>query len=236
MRAPRVTLPLIAGVLCFPRGSTAQELVSFATPDSGVVYAHLQGTGGHLVIFAHGGQFTKESWGDQARWLAARGYRTLAIDMRGRGESRGGVGNETNEELWHLDVIGAVRFAQGLGVDRISIVGASWGGWASARAAAELEVGAIDRLVLLAHSPVDEPERIQGTKLFITTRDDFMGAGTLRLPGIRDQFERAAEPKKLVILEGSAHAQHIFATKQGPGLWAEIVRFLGVTDRAGLDP
>ena len=49
---------------------------------------------------------------------------------------------------------------------------------------------------------------------------------SLRLPEIRDQYERAPEPKQLVILEGSAHAQHIFNTDQGERLMREILRFL----------
>ena len=45
-------------------------------------------------------------------------------------------------------------------------------------------------------------------------------------PEIRDQYERAPDPKQLVILEGSAHAQHIFETDQGERLMREILRFL----------
>ncbi|MGH9939648.1 MAG: hypothetical protein ACREAM_25690, partial [Blastocatellia bacterium] len=83
----------------------------------------------------------------------------------------------------------------------------------------------IDRLVLLAHSPIDKPGQIKGRKLFILTRDDANDAG-LRLPRIREQYEKATDPKELVILEGSAHAQFIFATDQGERLMAEILRFL----------
>ena len=67
---------------------------------------------------------------------------------------------------------------------------------------------------------------MQGRKLFITTREDFRGEGTLRLPEIRDQHDRAPGPKQLVILEGSAHAQYIFDTDQGEPLMQEILRFL----------
>ena len=38
--------------------------------------------------------------------------------------------------------------------------------------------------------------------------------------------EKASEPKELVILEGSAHAQFIFTTDQGERLMREILRFL----------
>lgn len=208
-------------------GATA---VSFPTEDGGTVSATLRGSGDHAVVLAHGGQFTKESWEPQARVLADSGFTTLAIDFRGRGASRGGPGRETDLESADLDVLAAVRFLEERGARRISIVGASFGGWAAARASTKLPPGSIDRLILLAHSPIEEPERMQGRKLFITTRDDARGEGVPRLPSIRAQYERAPEPKELVILDGAAHAQHVFGTEQGARLLTEMIRFLGAEE------
>jgi len=229
----RVLVPLVSVAYAFlvvpalvAQDYGAEVVVSFPTEDDGTVSATLRGSGGHAVILAHGGQFTKESWAPQARVLADSGFTTLAIDFRGRGSSRGGPGREADLDFAHLDVIAAVRFLEARGADRISIVGASFGGWAAARASTKLPPGRIDRLILLAHSPIDEPERMQGRKLFITTRDDARGDGLPRLPSIRDQYERAPKPKALVILDGAAHAQHAFATEQGSRLLAEILRFL----------
>ncbi len=47
-----------------------------------------------------------------------------------------------------------------------------------------------------------------------------------RLPKIRAQYDKAPEPKELVIPEGWAHAQFIFQTDQGERLMREILRFL----------
>lgn len=94
------------------------------------------------------------------------------------------------------------------------------GGGAAARAAVEAKPGEIDRLVLLAHAPIEGPERMKGRKLFITSGGDPI-AGK-----VRDQFEGATEPKKLVILDGSAHAQNIFSTDQGERLMSAIQQFL----------
>lgn len=206
-------------------GCTGQKLVSFPTPDGGTVYADVYGDGDQAVILAHGGRFTKESWARQAPRIADAGFRVMAIDFRGRGRSVGGT-QPGAEEAVHLDVLAAVRYARATGASTVSVVGASFGGGAVAQASVEAAPDDIDRMVLLAHSSIDEPEKMQGRKLFITTREDFRGEDILRLPDIQDQFDRAPEPKSLIILEGNAHAQFIFDTDQGERLLAEIIRFL----------
>jgi esterase/lipase len=109
----------------------------------------------------------------------------------------------------YLDVLAAVSYLRQTGAKTVSVVGGSFGGGAAAQASVVSAAGEIDRLVLLAPSAIDEPERMKGRKLFI-----------------REQYERTPEPKELVILEGSAHAQFIFETDQGERLMREILRFL----------
>ena len=205
--------------------SESPEQVSFPTQDGGLIYANLYGKGDRGVVLAHGGRFTKESWEKQAQVLVKAGFRVLAIDFRGRGQSRGAPETNPNVDGSRFDVLAAVRYLRQNGAKTVSVVGASFGGWAAADAAIEAKPGEIDRLVLLAHSPIDKPEQIKGRKLFIVCRDDANDAG-LRLPRIREQYEKAPDPKELVILEGSAHAQFIFATDQGERLLTEILRFL----------
>jgi hypothetical protein len=62
--------------------------------------------------------------------------------------------------------------------------------------------------------------------MFIVAGEDRDGTGRLRLESIRDQFERAPNPKELVVLPGAAHAQFLFLTPQGERLYAEVLRFL----------
>ena len=200
-----------------------QEHVSFPTEDRGIVHADVYGNGDRGLVLAHGGRFTKESWAAQAPVFAEAGFRVVAIDFRGRGESRGGP--DSSDDDVHFDVLAAVRYLHETGAPTVAVVGASFGGWATARAAVAAP-NEIERMVLLASSPIDEPERLAGRKLFITSRDDFSGGGLLRLPAIRDQYERAPDPKELVILDGSAHAQFLFESDQGERLMREILRFL----------
>jgi pimeloyl-ACP methyl ester carboxylesterase len=197
---------------------TSQESVSFPTADGGRVFADVYGDGDHGVVLAHGGVFNKESWQRQARALAAAGLRVVAIDFRGRGQSRGGP--DSGGTGLRFDVLAAVGHLRETGAQTVSVVGASMGGGAAAQASIAAAPGEIDRLVLLAHAPVDEPERIKGRKLFIVSQGD---SG---IASVRRQHDLAREPKELVVLDGSAHAQFIFETEQGERLMEELLRFL----------
>jgi pimeloyl-ACP methyl ester carboxylesterase len=121
-------------------------------------------------------------------------------------------------------VLAAVRYLRKTGAKTVSVIGGSLGGGAAGNAAA-VAPEEIDRLVLLGSDSGDKPDLIKARKLFILCRDDASGSGP-RLPGIRENYERSADPKELIILECSAHAQFIFATEQGDQLMREILRFL----------
>lgn len=199
--------------------------VSIPTQDGGLIYADLYGNGDRGVVLAHGGRFNKESWEKQARALAMAGFRVLAFDFRGYGQSRGpGQAVPMNAPL-HLDVLAAVRYLRETGAKSVSVVGGSMGGGAAADASIEAAQGEIDRLVLLGASPNGSPEKIKGRKLFIVSRDDANEDGP-RLPHIRELYERTREPKELIILDGSAHAQFLFQSNQSERVMGEILRFL----------
>lgn len=196
--------------------------MSFPTQDGGRIYANSYGISAHAVILGSNGCMGKESWEPQAQKLAAEGFRALAIDFRGQGQSHGGPKSRPDD--YHLDVLAAVRYLQ-LGSSRVSVIGASCAGDAAAHASVEARDGEIESLVLLAHGGIEHPELTKGRKLFVVTRDDANTAG-VRLPKIRAQYEKTPEPKELLILEGSAHGQRIFETEQGDRLMREILRFL----------
>ena len=69
---------MLAATALHPASLRAQEPVSFATPDSGVVSADVYGRGARAVVLAPGGRFDKRSWAAQARTLADAGFRVLA--------------------------------------------------------------------------------------------------------------------------------------------------------------
>ena len=204
--------------------AVAQEHVSFPTEDGGVVYADIYGKGERGVVLAHGGRFNKESWKKQALELTKAGFCVLAIDFRGYGQSHGPQSKSGFDGV-EYDVLAAVRYLHKTGAKSVSVVGASFGGTAAADASIDAGPGEIDRLVLLAAWTDRPAEKMKGRKLFIVARDDANADG-LRLPKIRANYEKAVEPKELVILDGAAHAQYLFETNQGERLMREILRFL----------
>jgi pimeloyl-ACP methyl ester carboxylesterase len=205
-------LPLLASAL----SAEDPRETSFSTSDGGVIFGNLYGGGSHAVVLAHGMVFNKESWDAQARKLAAAGFQALAIDFRGYGKSTGGSQGKALE----LDVLAAIEYLRQQGAERISVVGGSMGGAASAKAATLAAPGSIDALVLMAPAGVAEPGKLQGRKLFIVSRGDSFYSGVV------EDHAKAADPKKLIVLEGSAHAQHIFKTDQGDRVLADILDWL----------
>jgi pimeloyl-ACP methyl ester carboxylesterase len=216
-------LALALTVLLFSSFALAQRHISFPAPDGYRLRADLYGMGPRGVVLAHGGRFTMESWDKQARILAKEGFRVLTLDFRGYGQTI--AGTQTSDDKSYPDVLTAVRYLHSTGAKSVSVVGASMGGDAAADAAIAARPGEIERIVFLGSDGGDRPERLPGRKLFIVSRNDESSEG-LRLPGISEHYGRAPEPKQLVILVGSAHAQFIFDTDQGSRLMHELLRFL----------
>lgn len=217
------SLGLALTVLLFAGLAAAQKHVSFPAPDGYRLHGDLYGKGHRGVVLAHGGRFSMESWDKQARIFAKAGFRALALDFRGYGQTI--AGTQTTDEKSYPDVLAAVRYLHAAGAKSVSVVGASMGGDAAADAAIAARPGEIERIVFMGSDGGDTPERLPGRKLFILSRNDESSDG-LRLPGISEHYGRAPEPKQLVILEGSAHAQFIFDTDQGSRLMQELLHFL----------
>jgi pimeloyl-ACP methyl ester carboxylesterase len=211
--------------------AAAQKPVTFPTEDGGEIYANVYGAGDRGVVLAHGGRFNKESWDKQAKTLTTAGFRVLAFDFRGYGKSRGPGQAAPMDAPLQLDVLAAVRYLRKAGVKSVSVVGGSLGGGAAGDASIASRPGEIDRIVFLGSSPNGTADKLKCSSLFIVARDDANDDGP-RLPGIRAQYEKAPEPKQLIILDGSAHAQFLFQTDQGERVMREIVRFLSAPTAA----
>jgi pimeloyl-ACP methyl ester carboxylesterase len=203
----------------------AQTTISFHTDDGAEIYADLYGAGERAVVLVHGGQFKKESWGKQARVLVNAGYRVMAIDLRGFGPSHGPGDKDLYTAPHYLDVLAAARYLHRHGAKTVSVVGGSMGGSAAGDACIVARPGEIHRMVLLGAAPNMPAAGLKSPVLFMLARDDANDDGP-RLPGIQKQYDLAPQPKELILLNGSAHAQHLFETDQGERVMNEILRFL----------
>jgi pimeloyl-ACP methyl ester carboxylesterase len=204
-------------------------LVSFHTEDGGQICADLYGQGRHAVLLAHGGRFNKESWREQAEVLVSHGFRVLAIDFRGFGCSTVPGQADFDHAPFDKDVLAGVHYLKAQGAETVSVVGGSFGGSAAGDASINSTPGEIDGVVFLGAAPNLPAEKLKSRSLFIVARDDSSGDGRYpRLPGIRAQYEKAPQPKELIVLDGSAHAQFLFQTEQSARVMREILRFLSI--------
>ncbi len=120
-------LRAIIAVLLLASAAAAREPVSFPTQDGGLIHADLYGKGDRAVVLAHGGRFNKESWKKQAEALEQAGFRVLAIDFRGYGQSRGPGQSDPLSAPLHLDVLAAVRYLRKTGAGWCRLSGEAWG-------------------------------------------------------------------------------------------------------------
>ena len=205
--------------------AAAQEHITITSEDGAVLAADLYGTGTRGVVLAHGGRFTKESWKPQAETLSKAGFLVLAFDFRGFGQSHGPGDKDMFTAPMQLDVLAAVRYLHQHGAKTVSVVGASFGGDAAAKACTESKPGEISRLAMLASESDAPAEKIRVPLLMIVGRDDKSGSGP-RLPHIEAWFQRARQPKKMVVLDSAEHAQFLFLTEHGERVLREILAFL----------
>jgi alpha-beta hydrolase superfamily lysophospholipase len=197
-----------------PSGAPART-ISFSSADGGVVFADLYGRrGGAAVVLAHGAVFDRSSWTALATRLAGRDQQAMAIDFRGYGRSIAGA---AGKEGLADDILGAVDYFHQQGAPRVAVLGASMGGTAAAEAA---DRGDVDRLVLLSPGRIVRPARLRGPLLLVASSDE------PAVTRMTEEYERLPEPKRLVLLPGTAHGQHIFGTDQAEALMAAIVDFL----------
>jgi dienelactone hydrolase len=207
--------------------AAAQQTIIIPLPDGhSSIQADLYGNGNRGIVLAHGGRFGKESWAPQAQVLAQKGFTVLAVQFRGdKKKPDGSTSAEGAYEDNAADVLAAVRFLHARGLRSVSAIGGSLGGDAVGDADAQSNPGEFDRVVFLGSEGGSHPEQLKGRKLFLVARNDTSGDG-LRLPGIEAHYAKAPQPKKLIVVDGSAHAQYLFGTDEGPRVMNEILTFI----------
>lgn len=193
------------------------EEINFRTADNAIIYANYHSRGAHAVLLAHGAIFDNKSWGMFEQRLLTENLTVLAIDFRGYNKSTQG----DKPSALYEDILAGVQFLRNqANIKKVTVLGASMGGAAAAKASVYAELNTIDQLILLSPARVFKPEALKGQLLFIASKEEHLAKA------IKSSFNKAPEPKKLQMINGKAHAQHIFKTPQADTLTSSIVEFL----------
>lgn len=116
-----------------------------------------RGTGGEVIFFGHGLMYTWQSFEHQIDHLARKGYRVIAIDWRGQGETEGAG----TPEAYSLYSLGDDAYALlgHLGISRVHWVGLSMGGMVAMRLYPR-HPELFQSLTLIDSSAADDPEHL----------------------------------------------------------------------------
>jgi pimeloyl-ACP methyl ester carboxylesterase len=192
--------------------------INFVSADGGDIYGSLFGSHPDLAILAHGKVFNKESYYDLCDVLLKHKISSMAFDFRGYANSKPG---SAGLNAYGEDIIGAVKFAQGLDfVKNITLLGSSMGGGAVLNASKLYKPSEIKSVIALS------PVYAEGVDI-IDIPIHYLGTeGEQFAEGVKKMYNFTKSPKTLNLFKGSAHAQNIFATEAKDELISLIISFI----------
>lgn len=127
---------------------------SYGTPNRGT------------VLLAHGGGQTRHAWAKTGERLAAAGWRAVALDLRGHGDSGW---SPTGDYRMHRFAADIVRVADQLG-DKPALVGASLGGIAGMMVETLVAPATFSSLTLVDVTPRMEADGVAKVMGFMSAR------------------------------------------------------------------
>lgn len=123
---------------------------------------------GPLVVLLHGGGQTRHAWKDVGTTLGAAGYRAVALDARGHGDSEWAPDGRYTQDVMVDDLASVVA---ALGNARPTLVGASMGGGTSLVAIGEDRIDAT-ALVLVDIAPRVERDGVARIRAFMAQKPE----------------------------------------------------------------
>ncbi|MCY4624261.1 MAG: alpha/beta fold hydrolase [Chloroflexi bacterium] len=173
--AALLALAVVALVACSEDAPTAQCAdgdVEFASSDGLPLCGRHYGSGDVTVVLAHMRPSDQESWRPFAETLADEGYAVFTFNFRGYEPSSG----DKELGLIDLDLGGALDYLAIGGVERPVLVGASMGGTAAVKVAANRDVAGVVALSAPAAidglSAADYIASVDEPKFFMVAEDD----------------------------------------------------------------
>jgi pimeloyl-ACP methyl ester carboxylesterase len=208
--------------VCVPPKERAAA-VRFRAPDGTRLAGVMLGRGKTGIALGHELNTNLCVWLPLARTLAARGYRVLAFDHRGHGESE-----QYPKAFFRVDrdFVGAVRALHSRGSTRFVLMGASMGATAAMVAAPRVG-GSLRAVVELSGPPAYETidarpavKRLAAPVLFGVGSDD-----AAFVPGTRELAALSPNrASRLEIRQGSAHGTRLLREAAFRNLVLDFVR------------
>lgn len=177
---------------------------------------------GPQVLLLHGGGQTRHAWRSTGITLGEAGYRAVACDARGHGDSDWSDTGDYEQDAFVRDLVDVVL---GLGARRPVLIGASLGGNTALAAVGEGRID-VSGLVLVDIVPQTERAGFERTKAFMArhaqgfaTLDEVAAA----IGGFRPGAKRSASPDGL--------AKNLRRGEDGRYYWHWDPRFLDGRER-----
>lgn len=186
--------------------AAAGQGVSFPSAAGSTVEGTAYGSGSCGVVLVPQVDLDRGSWEEQATTLAGEDTQVLTIDEGDRPADA---------------VVGAATYLrEEQGVDHVVLVGASSGGEAVLEAGADVEPDAIDGIVTLSPAGgAAAAAEIDARLLVVVSRED----ESRFVETANDVYGAAPDPKRLEVLDGSAHGQRLFDSEQADAT-TELIR------------
>lgn len=221
-----LALALLAIAACSedtPTADCADGDVEFESADGIPLCGRHYGNGEVTVVLAHMRPSDQESWAPLAETLAEEGYSAFTFNFRGYAPS----GGDRELGLIDLDLGGALDYLATLGVERPVLVGASMGGTAAVKVAANRDVAGVIAYSapkdIEGLSAVEFIDRATAPLLVVVAEDDT----SARLDGAAI-YDAANEPKLFEVYTGGEHGTDLVFGQHSELVEARILEFLEI--------
>ena len=192
----------------FPEGYE-ENAVQFLTQDGVALCGYVLGTGSRGITLGHAKGWGLKSWLPFGEHLAEEGYQVILWEFRDvlpSASSSAGM-----SQRWDLDVLAAAQVLRERGVTEILAMGASYGGTATAVAAAEIPELAG---VVILSSPSYDMEidalgamaSVTAPAFFAVSTEDWQNAAGVYQRHVEGLYEACGSDRKEIhIVEGTDH-------------------------------
>lgn len=192
----------------FPSGYQ-ENAVQFVTEDGVALCGYILGTGSRGITLGHAKGWGLKSWLPFGERLAKEGYQVILWEFRDTAPSASSAAEM--RQRWDLDVLAAAQVLREWGVTEIIAMGASYGGTATAVAAAEIpELAGVVILSSPAYDmeidAISAMESVSAPAFFAVSREDWQNAPGVYQKHVEALYEACGSKRKEIhIVEGSDH-------------------------------